>query len=260
MEYIKKIYWLQGYFSVSIRAQLIDKLDLIFNINEGSASKALKIIFFGNTIFNDMKLEKIITTKQLYQKSLFFRLQNLFIINNYNYIRILYDKVLLQKLYLEHGYLDFNIKSFLFNININRKIFFIRFIINEGLPYYINDINVISNIFNLKIKIIKDLLPINVGDFYCNNIDEIKSFIKKSLQKLGVLFPLVTLSVNKYFCYKLNQENKILINIICSIYNPFIINNVFITGDKANVEGIIMAGAAEFKEVIAKSATLDQRL
>ncbi len=36
--------------------------------------------------------------------------------------------------------------------------------------------------------------------------------------------------------------------------------DVFIDGDKPNVEALIKAGAAEFKEVIAKSATLDSRL
>ena len=35
---------------------------------------------------------------------------------------------------------------------------------------------------------------------------------------------------------------------------------IFIKNDKPTVEGLIMAGAAEFKEVISKSATLDPRL
>jgi len=36
--------------------------------------------------------------------------------------------------------------------------------------------------------------------------------------------------------------------------------DVFIDNDSPNVEALIMAGTAEFKEVIAKSATLDPRL
>lgn len=104
IEVIKKIYLSEGYFDISITSSYElyseNKVNLIYNINEGKPYRINKIDFIGNNFFSDRYLTDLISSRSLS----FFN----FLTSGSNFIPDLFDfdkKKLLSK-YKEKGFFN----------------------------------------------------------------------------------------------------------------------------------------------------------
>ena len=113
-----------------------NRVDLVFEINEGEFTGVRSINFVGNRQFSDGKLRGVIETKE----SRWYRF--LSTDDTYDPDRLTYDRELLRKFYLSEGYADFRVVSAVAELTPDRDGFIITFTIDEGERYRFGKIDV----------------------------------------------------------------------------------------------------------------------
>lgn len=130
---ILDVYRRQGRFAATVSPKLIEldsnRVNVVFEIDEGGATKVKSINFIGNKAFSDSQLRDIITTSQ---SGLFDFLKST---NVYDPDRLSLDRELLRQYYLKNGYADIRIVSAGAELDRDGSGFFITFVVDEGEIY-----------------------------------------------------------------------------------------------------------------------------
>ena len=159
-----EIYRRSGRFAASVEPKVVklkqNRVDLIFEIDEGKLTKIRRISFIGNSIYDDSDLRSVIQTKE----SAWYR----FITSDDNYDpdRLAFDRELLRRFYLNKGYADFRVISAIAELAPDRNGFFITFTLEEGRKYNFGRIVVSSEIDELKQFNLRKSVNISDGDIY----------------------------------------------------------------------------------------------
>jgi outer membrane protein insertion porin family len=130
---ILELYRRAGRYSARIEPKVVvldqNRVDLIFEIDEGPRTPVSRINFVGNHAFDGDDLRDTILTKE----AIWWR----FLTSNDSYDpdRLQYDKELLRRFYLANGYADFRVVSAVAELTPNRQDFFITFTVDEGDVY-----------------------------------------------------------------------------------------------------------------------------
>ncbi|MGL4427093.1 MAG: outer membrane protein assembly factor BamA [Alphaproteobacteria bacterium] len=186
---IREIYRLKGRFAAKVEPKIIEKdqnrVDLIFEIEEGPSTGVRRIAFVGNHRFSDSRLESVILTKE----SRWYR----FFTNDdtYDPDRIAYDKELLRRYYLANGYPDFQVISAVTELSSDRQDFYITFTLDEGKPYHFGQIKVDSALSRVKQKLPELLknVSFSAGNLFNNReIERSVQLFTKILSEAGFVF------------------------------------------------------------------------
>ena len=101
------LYKRSGRFGATVTPKIIKKdqnrVDVIFEIEEGAKTTIEKISFTGNTRFDDGTLKDVLITKENAWYRFFAST------DTYDPDRLNYDKEMLRRFYLKHGYVDFKV-------------------------------------------------------------------------------------------------------------------------------------------------------
>ncbi len=158
------IYRLTGKFSATIEPKIIrldqNRVNLVFEVSEGPLTKIQRINFVGNKRYDDARLQKVITSKE----DRWYRF--LSTSDNYDPERLGFDKELLRRYYLEHGYADFRIDSANAELTSDKSRFFLTFNVSEGERYRVNKVEIQSEVLDLKTESLYPDLEIKAGDWY----------------------------------------------------------------------------------------------
>ena len=183
VERILTIYRRTGRFAAKVEPKLIqlpqNRVDLIFEINEGDITNVESVRFVGNQKISDDTLSSVIKTKE----SAWWR----FLSDDdvYDPDRLNYDIALLRKFYLTEGYADFRVLSSSAELTPNKKRFFITFSINEGKRYRVDNVSVNANLRGLKVEELSDNVIIQKGDWY--DVEIVEKVVDKLTNKIGEL-------------------------------------------------------------------------
>ena len=161
---IVELYRLSGRISATVTPKLVqleqNRVDIVFEIDEGPETGIAGITFLGNEAFSDSDLRDVMVTKQ----SRFWRL---FSSNdNFDPNRIDYDRDQLRKFYTNRGYYDFRILSSVAELKPDNKAFGVTFTVDEGDRYNFGEVKVVTESDRLNGEFLTRLLPIASGDLY----------------------------------------------------------------------------------------------
>lgn len=180
---IQDLYRLKGYFGAVVTPKIVkrdqNRVDVVFEVKEGSATVVRKIFFLGNKRFSNSKLETTIQTKET-RWYRFFTTDD-----NYDPERLAYDRELLRKFYLEHGYVDFQIRSAVAELTSDQSEFYITFTLDEGMRYKVGAVTIESQVPKVDPKTLQKHLTLGQGDWY--NSKNIETSIQKLTDALGTL-------------------------------------------------------------------------
>ncbi len=130
---ILDVYSRQGRFAASVEPKIIEleqnRVNVVFEIVEGGATKVKGINFVGNRAFTDQQLRDIISTTQA---GWFDFLKGTSI---YDPDRMNLDRELLRQYYLKNGYADARIVNANAELDRDGSGFVITFAVEEGEPY-----------------------------------------------------------------------------------------------------------------------------
>jgi outer membrane protein insertion porin family len=161
---ILEIYQRNGRFDVSVVPKMIDRpnnrVDLIFEINEGEKTGIKSIVFVGNNAYSAYRLKEVIKTAE----STF--LSFLQTTDVYDPDRIEADRDLIRRFYLKHGYADVQVVSATGVYDPAKKGFVVTFTIEEGPLYHFAAIDIQSNVRAVDAQSLRPLLRMGAGQVY----------------------------------------------------------------------------------------------
>ena len=184
---IIQLYQRKGRYGVIVEPKIIEqpenRIDLVFEITEGSRSDVKKINFIGNKYFTTAELEDRIITKEA--RWWRFLTSN----DSYDSDRLNVDKDLLKRAYLNAGYADFKVLSAVAELEEDKSGFFITFTIDEGIRYKVDNSIVESEIPDLKTDELAKLITLEKNDYYsAQKIDDSIIAITDNLGRIGYAF------------------------------------------------------------------------
>jgi outer membrane protein insertion porin family len=170
---IVELYRLSGRISATVTPKIVqldqNRVDVIFEINEGPETGVRSITFLGNSAYSDSDLREVMVTEQ----SAWYRL---FTTNdNYDPNRLDYDREQLRKFYTNRGYYDFRVLSAISELSPDDRAFAITMTVDEGDRYNFGKVDVVTENDRLNPEFLKMLLPIRTGDLY--ESDKIESAV-----------------------------------------------------------------------------------
>jgi outer membrane protein insertion porin family len=173
---IVELYRRNGKFAARVEPQIIqrpqNRVDLIFSITDGPTTGVSKINFFGNHIYDSDTLRGQLATEE--SRWWKFLASN----DNYDPDRLLYDKDLLRKYYVNRGYAKFKVVSAVAQLTPDRKSFYLNFTVDEGARYKFGKITVNSQIRELPAASLRPLINVKEGDTYSQDV------VQKSIDTL----------------------------------------------------------------------------
>jgi outer membrane protein insertion porin family len=162
------LYRRNGYFAAVVEPKVIqlaqNRVNLIFEIQEGPESGIRSISFVGNRVFSDSELKEVVLTKE----SKWWRI--LTTADKYDPDRLTFDRELLRRFYLENGYADFRVVSAVAELAPDRSDFFVTFTMEEGERYKFAEIDVESKIKDIKPETLRPLIKFKTGDWYSSKL------------------------------------------------------------------------------------------
>ena len=230
---ILDVYRKTGRYSVAVEPKIIERdenrVDLIYEIDEGATAKIDKINFLGNTHYTSSDLQDEIMSKESRWYRIFSAKEN------YDAEKMEYDKELLRRFYTNHGYADFNVKSAVAELSEDRKSFILTYSLEEGPRYEINNVEIKSDIEGVDVDELYDDVEISKGEWYKQDaVEKTVSQMTDSLGKRGFAFVNVEPELNRNVA-----ENKV--DVIFNIYEGerVFIDRINITGNDRTLDEVI---------------------
>lgn len=173
---ILDVYRRQGRFAASVEPKIIeleqDRVNLVFEITEGIATKVKGINFVGNRAFSDSQLRDIVSTTQ---SGWFDFLKGTSI---YDPDRMNLDRELIRQYYLKNGYADATVTAGNAELDLDGTGFIITFAIEEGQPYNFGPVVIESSLPEIQPEAYNGQLLTEGGEVYD------ASLIDKSTERL----------------------------------------------------------------------------
>ncbi|WP_247712467.1 MULTISPECIES: outer membrane protein assembly factor BamA [Qipengyuania] len=161
---ILELYKRQGRFAATVEPQLVqlsqNRVDIVFEINEGPKSKVRQINIIGNEQFSDGKLKGEMVTKEA--RLLTFLSSN----TSYDPDRLAFDQQQLRTFYLTEGYADFRVVSAVAELTPDKEDFIITYVVEEGERYKFGEVKVDSQLRDFDSESMSQRLPMQTGDWY----------------------------------------------------------------------------------------------
>ncbi|MCE3246459.1 MAG: bamA [Geminicoccaceae bacterium] len=180
---ILELYRRNGRFAATVEPKVIEleqnRVDLVFEINEGPLTDVSRIVFIGNQAYSDGTLREVIQTKE----AAWYRF--LTSDDTYDPDRLAFDQELLRRFYLSRGYADFTVASAIAELTPDGRKFVITFTVEEGERYDFGQIGLESRLPDIEPGQLRELIETEAGDVY--NADEIEDSIVALSEELGAL-------------------------------------------------------------------------
>ena len=249
---IATLYANSGRISATVEPKIIElsdnRVDLVFEINEGRMTEVEKITFTGNRAFSDFRLKGIVATKQA---GIFRKL-----IKSDTYVedKLSFDKDLLNKFYSSNGYIDFNVNTSV-ELTRSKDAFLINYSISEGQKYRYGNIKFDIGDVVIDKKYLHKLNNIKTGKVYDQRlitklIEEIDIYLTKSGFNFVTPIPLITRNDKDFTMdleIQLQETKKLFVERIEVEGNSTTLDEVirlqfdFIEGDPFNRRKVIEA-------------------
>ena len=161
---IIEIYQRNGRFDISVVPKIIDRpnnrVDLVFEINEGEKTGIKSLIFVGNNAYSAWRLKEVIKTSESTFLS-FLQTSDV-----YDPDRIEADRDLIRRFYLKHGYADVQVVSATGVYDPSKKGFVVTFTIEEGALYHFGAVDIQSNVRAVSGQSLRPVLRMGAGQIY----------------------------------------------------------------------------------------------
>ena len=182
-----EIYRRSGRYAATVEPKVIqlaqNRVDLVFEINEGPLTTIQSVNFIGNRVFSDSSLRDEITTSE----TAFWKI---FTSNDtYDPDRLTFDRELLRRFYLSEGYADFRVVSVVAELLPDREGFIVTFTVEEGERQKFGKINVSTTLPKLDPESLRGDLRAEEGEWYdAGLVEETIDDLTEIVGNLGYAF------------------------------------------------------------------------
>jgi len=164
VETIKAAYSHIGRDDATVSGQVMDlgenRVNVVFNINEGDRTKIAAINFIGNHAYSSRRLSDVINTKR--SNMLSFLLRD----DVFDEEKLKADEELLRRFYYNHGYADFQVVSAFGQLDEATNAYTVNITVEEGERYTFGDVSVDSSIPEVDANALQSVVESHKGDVY----------------------------------------------------------------------------------------------
>jgi len=172
------LYRRSGYYSARVEPKIIrlpqNRIDLAFEITEGTETKVKSITFVGNEAFSDGDLRAVISTAESRWWKFFSTA------DKYDPDRLNYDKELLRRYYLKNGFADIKVISADAELAPDGESFYITFTLEEGPLYKLSTVTINQGETSLDPNQLRSAVVSGTGEDY----DETK--VDKTVENITI--------------------------------------------------------------------------
>jgi outer membrane protein insertion porin family len=191
---IIELYRRQGRYAANVEPQIVqldqNRVDVVFEINEGPRSRVRQINILGNERFSDNRLRQEMATRE----ARFYRFFSSS--DTYDPDRLAFDQQKLRRFYLTQGYADFRVVSAVAELTPDRRDFIITYVVEEGERYRFGNVGVESEIRDFRQEDLQTSLPMASGNWY--NAQQVEDAVTR-LNELAGLFGYAFADVRPQF-------------------------------------------------------------
>lgn len=191
---ILECYRRQGYLNARVTPKIVklpdNRVDLVFEVFEGSPAYVRKVAFVGNKAFSGTELREImsIRAKQWFHLAFLGGGKN----RIYDPEKFTEDQQNIIKFYLNRGYADIEIVSATAELSPNKRDFFLTYFLREGEIYKFGDLSVDCKIPKLDAKSLQASIMAKKGAVFNGAMVEVCQDILRSIvQTQGYTFAVV---------------------------------------------------------------------
>lgn len=176
---IADAYAAAGRILATVQPKIIERsdnrVDLVFEVAEGSVIEVERVSFVGNRAFSDRRLRRVLGTKQ----AGLFRS----VIGSDTFVsdRIAFDRQLLRDFYLSRGYADFEILSVAPELSPDRDAYFLTFQLQEGQQFRFGQVAATSVLTGIDTAEYQAEIQIDPGDIFSPQA------LERTIQRLELL-------------------------------------------------------------------------
>ncbi len=167
---IIEVYRRSGRFAASVTPQVREldqnRVDLIFEIDEGPVTGVRNINFIGNHEYSDRELRGAIVTTESHWWNFFSKN------DNYDPDRLEYDREKLRQFYTNRGYADFRVVSAVAELTPDQRDFYVTFTVDEGEQYHFGNVRVETALDRVPASMLQAVLPIRSGELFKGDLIE----------------------------------------------------------------------------------------
>lgn len=190
-EAIRAAYQRIGRNDATVTPKTIDlgdnRVNVVFEINEGDRTKIASINFTGNNAFSDRRLSDVIATKR--STILSFLLRD----DIYDEERLRADEEALRRFYYNRGYADFQVVSAFGELNETTNEYTVSITVDEGERYTFGDVSVESSIAGVDGESLRSLVETSPGSVYsAKDVEDSIIALTEHVAGLGYAFAQVT--------------------------------------------------------------------
>ncbi len=230
---IRDLYRRQGRFAATVEPNIIrleqNRVDLVFEIDEGPKTTISAINFIGNKAFSDGSLRSEVLSDE-------YSFWNfLTTTDTYDPDRLQFDEQLLSDFYKDEGYADFKVLSTSAELTPERDSFIITFVLQEGERYRYGSIDVATTLRNLDVEAVQEAILTEEGEWYsAKEVSDTVSNLSDQVGTLGFAFVDITPRVER------DLENK-LINLVYEINEgpKVFVERIDISGNTRTLDRVI---------------------
>ncbi|PDQ20251.1 outer membrane protein assembly factor BamA [Mesorhizobium sanjuanii] len=191
VEAVKAAYRRIGRDDAAVTTQIMDlgdnRVNVVFNINEGDRTQIAAINFVGNSAYSSRRLSDVINTKR--STWLSFVLRD----DVYDEDKLNADQELLRRFYYNHGYADFQVVSAVGELDNATNKYTVTITVQEGDRYTFGDVSVESTIPEVDGKSLESVVETHKGDVYnAKNVEDTIIALTEKVAGSGYAFAQVT--------------------------------------------------------------------
>ena len=232
-ERIVEVYRRSGRFAAKVEPKLIEldqnRVDIVFEIDEGDRTKVRRIVFIGNKRFSDRQLRSVISTGEARWYK-FLTADDI-----YDPDRVSYDQNLLRNFYLKNGFVNFQVINSVAELTKSKDGFIITFTLDEGERFDIGSVDFKSNFPGFDISSFKQDSDLHVGDHYSSEtLDEVVDDLTTTISKTGASFFEVVPRISR-------RDDERLVDIVLEVVSAqkIYVDRIDINGNTRTLDSVI---------------------
>ncbi|TPG61422.1 outer membrane protein assembly factor BamA [Roseomonas nepalensis] len=185
------LYASRGRLSATVEPKIIrldqNRVDVVFEVNEGEVALVSRINFVGNRSYSDSRLKEIVATREAAWYRPFSSS------DTYDPERLNFDRELLRRFYLRQGFADVNVTASTAELTPDRTGFFVTYVVEEGRRYRFGKVETTSSLRNVTADQLRPEVTISSGDQYDGEaVERIAETMSDRANALGAPFVEVT--------------------------------------------------------------------
>ncbi|MGA8882606.1 MAG: outer membrane protein assembly factor BamA [Acinetobacter sp.] len=231
---------------VSTTARPNNRVDLLIEFAEGKAAKVFDINIIGNTVFKESDIKQAFAVKESSWNSIVSR--------NDRYAREKMAASLeaLRAMYLNKGYINFNITNSSLNLSEDKKHVFIEVSVDEGDQFKFGD----SKFLGDALYTPQELKPLQIykdGDLYSQEkVNGVKQLLLRKYGNAGYYFAEVNVVP------EINNESKIVdLNYYINPGQKVTVRRINFTGNTKTADEVLRREMRQMEGALASNEKID---